>query len=69
MGHQLWDFVHYYFGVLFFYFIGVLQGVILVVYEKRFTMLIIFSIILTLIMFLGIFHHAYVAERMLESVK
>lgn len=69
MGFQLWDFIHYHFGVLFFYVIGVLQGIVLVVYEKRFTILITFSVILTLCIFLGIFHHTHVAERMLESVK
>ena len=67
--YELWDFIHYHIDVLLFYIIGFLQGIVLIVYEKKILILITISAILTTISILGMFQHLGVAVHMLETIK
>lgn len=67
--YELWDFIHYHIDVLLFYIIGLFQGIVLIVYEKKILTLITISAILTIIAILGMFQHLGVAVHMLETIK
>ena len=67
--YGLWDFIHYHIDTLLFYIIGLLQGIVLIVYEKKILILIIISAILTIIAILGMFQHLSIAVHMLETIK
>ena len=67
--YELWDFIHYHIDVLLFYIIGLFQGIVLIVYEKKILILITISAILTTIAILGMLQHLGVAVHMLETIE